>query len=59
MTPIKLTDEEREVLAEALETALSNLRYEIADTDDFDFRQKLKEKEAILARVLAALGQSG
>jgi hypothetical protein len=52
---LNLSTEEREVLADVLSTYLSNLRYEIADTDDYDYRTGLKEKETILTRIVAAL----
>ena len=54
---ISLTAAERSALEEALKEYLSDLRMEIADTDAKDFRDRLKEQEAILARVLAQLRQ--
>ena len=41
--------------AEALESYLSDLRMEIADTDSYDFRQGLKRRKATLLKVLDAL----
>ncbi len=55
MIHLEMNDEEREVLAATLESYLSNLRYEIADTDSYDFRQQLKVKKAILMKIAAAL----
>lgn len=52
---LDLSAEELEVLTDVLSTYLSNLRYEIADTDDYDFRTGLKAKETILNGILAAL----
>jgi len=52
---LNLSTEEREVLADVLSSYLSNLRYEIADTDDYDYRTGLKEKETVLNRIAAAL----
>jgi len=58
MPKLNLTKKERAVVAETLRTALSNLRYEIANTDNFDFRSGLKEKEAVLEKVVATLEQA-
>ncbi len=55
MIHLELSDEEKEVLATTLESYLSNLRYEIADTDNYDFRQQLKAKKAVLMKITAAL----
>lgn len=54
---IQLTLDEREarILAEVLQSYLSDLRMEIADTDRMDFREMLKEREAVLNRLLAEL----
>ncbi len=58
MIQLELSDSEKNHLIEALESYLSDLRYEIADTDSLDFREKLKEKKAALEKVLAALKAS-
>ncbi len=58
MIHLELNDEEKEVLAATLESYLSNLRYEIADTDSYDFRQQLKTKKAVLMKITAALEKS-
>jgi len=58
MIQLELSDSEKHHLIEALESYLSDLRYEIADTDSLDFREKLKEKKAALEKVLAALKAS-
>jgi hypothetical protein len=54
----ELSDEEREVLAEILQTVHSDLRMEIAGTDSKDFRDTLKARKEVVAKVLAALGAS-
>ncbi len=54
-TTLRLTDEERDVLRTVLESYLSDLRMEIADTDSKDFRTGLKQRKEVLQRVLAAL----
>jgi len=58
MIHLNLNIEERETLIGVLEGDLSDLRYEIADTDNFDFRAGLKKKEAILTKLLDTLRQS-
>ena len=55
MIHLELNDEEKVILTETLESYLSNLRYEIADTDSYDFRQQLKVKKAVLMKITAAL----
>lgn len=58
MIHLNLNIEEREVLINVLESHLSNLRYEIADTDSLDFRNGLKKKEILLTKLLDTLRQS-
>ncbi len=55
MIHLDLTSEEQEVLRNTLESYLSDLRYEIADTDTLEFREQLKAKKAVLEKILAAL----
>ena len=50
-----LTDAEREALVNALQSYLSDLRYEIADTDSHDFREGLKAKRVLLEKVVTQL----
>lgn len=52
MITLDLDTNEVTVLIEALESSISELRMEIADTDSSAFREKLKEKKRILNRVL-------
>lgn len=52
---ITISVEERDTLVETLTTTLSDLRYEIGNTDSYDYRQGLKAKEAKLERVVEAL----
>jgi hypothetical protein len=52
----ELSDEERAVLVEILQTVYSDLRMEIANTDRKDFRDMLKARKEVVAKVLAALG---
>ncbi|BCX81279.1 hypothetical protein MIT9_P0857 [Methylomarinovum caldicuralii] len=55
MIQLDLSEKERNHLIEALESYLSDLRYEIADTDSADFRERLKEKKAALEKALTQL----
>jgi hypothetical protein len=55
MPYITLTESEAAMLKEALEIYVSDLRMEIVDTEEKDFREDLKHREAVLNRVLMAL----
>jgi len=55
MTTLNLNQQQRETLQESLTCYLSDLRLEIADTDNHDFREQLKHKEVVLKDVLAML----
>ncbi len=57
MIQLELSGEETSILVEVLESAYSDLRMEIADTDRKDFRDMLKERKAVIAKALAALGR--
>ena len=59
MIQLDLSNEERLVLLEMLETDLSDLRMEIADTDRQEFREMLKGRKAILAKTIEALQEAG
>ena len=50
-----LLDDLRTALADTLESYLSDLRMEIADTDLKDFRDKLKHRKALLNEILDAI----
>ncbi len=55
MAQIELTDEEVGMLTEIIESYLSDLRMEIADTDKMKFREELKKREAFLKDLLQRL----
>ena len=55
MPTVELTDVEANLLSEILQSD-SDLRMEIASTDLKSFRDKLKDKEAIITRLLKRLG---
>lgn len=55
MIQLELTARERELVVEAIESYLSDLRMEISGTDSLDFRTGLKERKAALRKLLGAL----
>ena len=55
MAQLTLTDKEAATLRKALETYLSDLRMEIADTDAQDFREGLKQEEVTITRLVEQL----
>jgi hypothetical protein len=55
MINLELTKEEKDILAMVLESYLSDLRMEIADTDRMDFRASLKKRKDVLKKVLETL----
>jgi hypothetical protein len=57
MIHLNLTDGEASILRQALATYLSDLRMEIADTDQQEFRDQLKQEEVMMKKILEALGQ--
>lgn len=58
MPTIQLTEAETNLLKETLETNLSDLRMEIAATDLKSFRDKLKDKEAVITQLIERLESS-
>jgi hypothetical protein len=50
-----ITPEELETLTEVVKEYLTDLRSEILDTDDYTYKQALKQKDEILRVVLAKL----
>jgi len=48
MSHLDLNPEQRATLVELLESSLSELSFEIADTDRMDFREGLKRKREVL-----------
>jgi hypothetical protein len=55
MISLDLSAEEREILQQVLETEFSDLRMEIAGTDSFDYRERLKRRKEVLRKVLDAV----
>ena len=44
------------VLRDVLDAALRDLRFEIADTDNWEYKQELRERESELSDLLEPLG---
>ncbi len=59
MLDLDLTGDEIDELRHVLESYLSDLRMEIADTDSFDFRAMLKQRKQVITKVLDALPTVG
>jgi hypothetical protein len=58
MIHLDLDATERNTLMETLESYLSDLSYEIADTDNFDYREELKAKRTVLNKILQTVKQA-
>jgi hypothetical protein len=54
-TELKLDETQREVLKEAIQRQLSDLSYQIADSDRLDYCKKLRERRETLQGILGAL----
>ena len=55
MFQLDLTQDETTTVRQVLEDYLSDLRMEIVDTEDMDFREMLKRRKATITKVLDAL----
>jgi hypothetical protein len=56
MVQLTLTDTDAATLKKALETYVSDLRMEVADTEAQDFREGLKQEESVIRRLIELLG---
>lgn len=54
--PIQLTERDEQMLRSILERYLPDLRIEVANTDDKEYRKYLKEREAFIKDLLGRLG---
>ena len=52
---LALSEEEREVLAEILQDVLPNLREEVYRTENYDYREQLKQRETVVRDLLSRL----
>jgi hypothetical protein len=57
MVLISFNDEELNMFKDILESYLSDLRMEIADTDKKDFREDLKKREKFLKELLTLVNK--
>ena len=57
MIHLDLSSEEQQILDEALQSYLSDLNYEIADTDSMEYREQLKARRMVLNKIKDALEQ--
>ncbi|MDD1677406.1 MAG: hypothetical protein LUQ40_06705 [Methanomicrobiales archaeon] len=55
MMQLDLTNDEISVLRKMIEIYLSDLRMEVADTEDQKFREGLKQEEITLKKILQML----
>ena len=57
MSQLIFTEEEQELLVEILESEISDLRMEIADTDRRGYRDMLKNREILMKSIRQKLEQ--
>ncbi len=55
MVYLHLDEEERTILLQLLDTCVSDLRQEIAGTDNYNFKDMLKQRKAVLLKLQQAL----
>ena len=55
MHPINLSDQDQQLLIDLLDREIPNLREEIHYTDEHEYRERLKEKEAAIKNLLTKL----
>ena len=58
MPDLQLTDDDASQLREVLSSYLSDLRMEIADTENYSLRERLKATESLLKRLIGQLGDA-
>jgi hypothetical protein len=55
MIRLDLTNDERDLLENTLVTCVSDLRTEIRDTDRREYKEQLKQREAMYKKLLTAV----
>ena len=55
MITLDINPEEQQILVEVLNSSVSELGMEIADTEQKDFREDLKKRKAVLIKILQTL----
>ena len=58
MATINLSEKEQQLLIEILEKEIPNRRDEIWHTDDYDYRESLKERESFINALAKKLKES-
>lgn len=58
MFTLNLNEEERQTLKKILEGYYTELRNEISNTENWEFKAGLKKEEQVLIRVLESLGKA-
>lgn len=58
MKQLEITAREAEILEDTLRSDLSDLRMEIADTEEKSFREELKDKEDVLRSLIDRLANA-
>ncbi len=59
MVRIELSEADVATLKDVLDSYLSDLRMEIADTDRMDFREGLKDRKKVLESLMDRIGAAG
>lgn len=52
---VQMNDEEQQILVDVLSATLPDLREEVYKTENFDYREKLKRREAVVKSLLERL----
>lgn len=55
MITLDINPEEQQILAEIVDSTISDLGMEIADTDQKDYREVLKKRKSVLMKISQAL----
>ncbi|HOW92343.1 MAG TPA: hypothetical protein PK883_08500 [Anaerolineaceae bacterium] len=55
MVQLEITEDERQILLQVLESCISDLRVEIAGTDNINFKDMLKQRKEIMLKLQRAL----
>lgn len=53
---LEIADDHAVVLREVLDLTLRDLRYELADTDNPEYKRRLRDRESVLRALLEPLG---
>jgi len=59
MVQLELSKDDAVVLRETLESVLKDLSYQIADTDNSEFREQLKKRRDALKNIASMLDSGG